>query len=100
MRVAEQERHAATQGERLAARISREKKSLCQRAADIRGSSLTEFVVNSAVEAAERTIKEAEFMELTRRDRIAFVRALLKPPASPNAKLRKAAERHAQTFAE
>lgn len=87
------------QSERFEARISTEKKSLCAKAASIRGSSLTEFVIASAVEAAERTIKEAEFLELTRRDRIAFVEGLLKAAAAPNAKLREAAARHAQVFA-
>ena len=83
---------------RFAARVSPEKKSVWKRAAEIRGTTLTEFVVNSADTAAERAIKEAEFMELTQRDRVAFVRALLHPPASPNAKLRKAVKRHAQMF--
>ncbi len=58
---------------------------------------MTEFVVNCAVEAAKRTVREHEFVELTRRDRVAFVEALLNAP-SPNAKLRKAAQRHAQMF--
>ena len=87
-----------SQNERFAARVSREKKALLKRAAKIRGSSLTEFVLNSAIEAAERTIKEAEFMELTQRDRIAFVQALLQPAASPNVKLRSAAGRHTRMF--
>ncbi|MGA8029614.1 MAG: DUF1778 domain-containing protein [Bryobacteraceae bacterium] len=97
MRVTERSTQTMA-NDRFAARVSREKKSLWQRAAKIRGSSLTEFVVNSAMEAAERTIKEAEFMELTQRDRVAFVQALLNAPASPNRKLRKAAQRHAQMF--
>ena len=59
---------------------------------------MTEFVVNSADAAAELAIKEAEFMELTLRDRMAFVQALLKPPVPPNEKLRQAAERYAQIF--
>jgi len=83
---------------RFAARVSPEKKSRWQRAAAIRGNTMTEFVVSSADAEAERTLKEAEFMELTQRDRMAFVKALLKAPASPNAKLQKAAERYAQMF--
>lgn len=99
MRSTEHETRTRTsQNDRFAARISPEKKSLWRRAAKIRGSSLTEFVVNSAVEAAERTIREAEFMELTQRDRMAFVQALLNAPAHPNAKLRDSAERYAQMF--
>ena len=60
------------------------------KAARIQGSTLTEFVVKSAVEAAKRTVREDEFVELTQRDRRAFVEALLNAPA-PNARLRKAA---------
>ena len=91
-------RSTFAKGSRFEARVSPEKKALWQRAADIHGSTLTEFVVNSVMEAAERTIKEAEFMDLTHRDRVAFAEALLGTPASPNAKLRKAAERHTQMF--
>jgi uncharacterized protein (DUF1778 family) len=45
------------------------------------------------LEAANRIIRETEFLELTRRDRLAFVEALLNPPA-PNAQLKKALQRH------
>jgi uncharacterized protein (DUF1778 family) len=88
----------SSRNERLEARVTPETKSLCQQAAAIQGSTLTEFVVNSAVEAAKRTVRENEFAELTQRDRIAFVEALLNPPA-PNDRLQAAAARHAQMFA-
>jgi uncharacterized protein (DUF1778 family) len=84
---------------RLEARVSLETKALCQKAAAIQGSTLTEFVVKCAVEAARRTVRDNEFVELTKRDRIAFVEALLNAPG-PNAKLRRAAERHTQIFGE
>jgi uncharacterized protein (DUF1778 family) len=83
----------AQKAERFEARVSPEAKALCQKAASIQGRTLTDFVVQSAVEAATRTVRELEFVELSRRDRIAFVEALLTPPA-PNAKLRKAMRRH------
>ena len=83
---------------RFAARVSAERKSIWKRAAQLRGSTMTEFVVNSADTAAELALKEAEFMELTLRDRKAFVQALLKPPAPPNKKLRQAAKRYAEMF--
>lgn len=82
---------------RLEARVSRETKTLWERAAAIQGRKVTEFVVSSAVEAAQRILRENELSNLTHLDRIAFVEALLNPPA-PNAKLRKAAARHAQVF--
>jgi uncharacterized protein (DUF1778 family) len=90
-------RRTAIRSARLEARVSQETKALCERAARIQGSTLTEFVVNSAVEAAKRTVRENEFAELTRRDRMVFVEALLNAPA-PNAKLIRAAARHAQMF--
>lgn len=80
--------------ERLEARVSQETKALCQKAAMLEGRSLTDFLVSSVVEAAKRSIREHEFMELTQRDRTAFVTALLAPAPRPNTRLRKAAERH------
>lgn len=84
---------SAQKGERLEARVSPETKALCQRAAIIQGRTLTDFVVHSAVEAATRIVRADELIELSRRDRIAFIEALLSPPA-PNAKLRHAMRRH------
>ncbi|HUY80803.1 MAG TPA: DUF1778 domain-containing protein [Acidobacteriaceae bacterium] len=82
---------------RLEARVSRETKALWERAAAVQGKKMTEFVVNSAVEAARRVLRESELADLTRRDKIAFAEALLNPPA-PNTRLRKAAARHAKVF--
>ncbi len=83
---------------RIEARVSHATKALCQKAAILQGRSLTDFIVQSAVEAAKRTVQENEFLELNYRDRVAFVEALLKAPTTPNAKLQKAAKRHAQVF--
>jgi uncharacterized protein (DUF1778 family) len=94
---AQRAKRAATKSARIEARVSPETKALCEKAAVIQGSTLTEFVVSCAVETAKRTLRESELSELTRRDRIAFVEALLNPPA-PNERLRKAAARHAQIF--
>lgn len=81
-------------GERLEARVSRETKVLFERAAALEGRSLTDFLVTSGVEAAKRAIREKEFLDLTERDRTAFVTMLLMPAPEPNARLRKAAARH------
>jgi uncharacterized protein (DUF1778 family) len=54
--------------------------------------------VQSAVENAQRVIRESQFLDLSQRDRIAFVEAVLNPPA-PNEKLKQAAERYRQAFA-
>jgi uncharacterized protein (DUF1778 family) len=64
----------------LMARISAEQKRLLQRAADIRGQTLTEFVVSVAQEAATRAIIDQEIIELSLRDSRAFAEGMLKPP--------------------
>lgn len=87
----------ALRQERLEARVTKAQKSLFQRAAEILGRSLSDFVVSSAQEAATRAIQERSVMTLTERDQQAFVSALLNPPA-PSARLRQAAQRHG-TFA-
>lgn len=78
---------------RLEARISPEQKRLFERAADLQGRSLTEFVIHSTQEAAQEAIREHELMSLTARDTKAFVNALLKPPV-PGVRLKRAAERY------
>lgn len=92
MPVAERKRDA-----RLEVRMPRASKALCETAAAIQGRKLTDFVVDSVVEAAQRVVRASELSELTQRDRMTFVEALLNPP-KPNARLRKAAARHAQVF--
>jgi uncharacterized protein (DUF1778 family) len=76
--------------ERLDARLSREQKLLFQRAANLEGLSLTEFVIASLQESARRTIREHETIALNAAESRRFVEALLHPP-KPNAALRQAA---------
>lgn len=75
---------------RLEARLSAEQKALLQQAAALSGRTLSEFVVASAQEVATRVIQEHETIRLSRVEQIAFVTALLDPPA-PNERLRQAA---------
>ena len=79
--------------ERLEARVTREQKRVIQRAAEIRGTSVTNFVLLSAQEAATATIKDFEVLTLRDTAREVFVAALLNPPA-PNAAARAAARRY------
>ncbi len=79
--------------ERLEARITPEQKALFQRAADLTGRSLTDFVVSSVQEAAEAAIRTHQMLELTARETEAFLAALEHPPA-PNERLRVAARQH------
>src|SRR5882724_6299934 len=79
--------------QRLMARISADQKRLLQRAADIRGQTLTEFVVSAAQEAATRAIIDQEVIDLSLRDSRAFAEGMLDPPPV-NAALRAAARRY------
>lgn len=67
-------------GERLEARVTPAQKLLIQRAAELEGRSVTDFVVSSAQEAARRTVAEHETIVLGAADNRAFVEAMLNPP--------------------
>jgi uncharacterized protein (DUF1778 family) len=82
--------------ERLEARITPEQKALFQRAADMSGRTLTDFVVTSLETAAEDIVGSPNIITLSARDSIAFVEALLNPP-EPSERLRKAYQRDRET---
>ncbi|MGD9727268.1 MAG: DUF1778 domain-containing protein [Nitrospiraceae bacterium] len=77
---------------RLEARITEQQEALFQRAAELTGRSLTDFVVASAQETASQTLREHEALVLSARDREAFVAALLNAPSV--SRLRKAVRRY------
>jgi uncharacterized protein (DUF1778 family) len=79
--------------ERLEARITREQKRIIERAAELRGTSVTDFVVVSTHQAAANIIKDHEMMSLRGEAREKFVDVLLNPPA-PNAAANRAAGRY------
>jgi uncharacterized protein (DUF1778 family) len=79
--------------ERLEARITQAQKLLIERAAALRGTSVTEFVVRSAQEAATAAIKDLDVLHLRDQAREVFIDAVLNPPA-PNDAARAAAERY------
>lgn len=83
----------SAKGERLEARLTRAQKDLIARAAALRGSSVTEFVVSSAQQAASEALKEVQLLTLHDEARDVFVRAVLHPP-TPNAAARAAARRY------
>lgn len=78
--------------ERLEARVTADQKVLFQRAADLQGRSLTDFIISSAQAAAEETIR-AQQIVLSAKDSALFVEALLNPP-EPNENLRRAMQRY------
>jgi uncharacterized protein (DUF1778 family) len=82
---------------RLEARISKETKALVQKAADLEGRTLTDFVVASVQAAAYRVIEQHQTLKLSIEDSEAFVDAILNPP-KPNEALKSAALRYKQTM--
>jgi len=79
--------------ERTEARLLPEQKQRIERAANIQGVSVSEFIVQNADEAARRTIQQHESWTLEAKDRDVFVQALLHP-AAPTARLKAAARRY------
>ena len=76
--------------ERIFVRVSADVKRTLERAAEVSGRSLSDFVVSSAFSAARETIEGVERMVLTEEDRIVFLEALSNPPP-PNDALKEAA---------
>jgi len=79
--------------ERIEARIHSEQRRRIERAAALKGTSISDFMVSSADETAKRTIEEHESWTLSGRDREIFVNALLHPPA-PNQAMKAAFRSH------
>jgi uncharacterized protein (DUF1778 family) len=89
----------ALRTERTEARLLPEQKDRIDRAAAIRGLSRSDFIVQTADEAAIRIIREHETWILTAPDRERFMEALMNPPA-PNRRLRTAAKRYRARMAQ
>src|SRR5271155_4935908 len=84
---------SGSKGGRLEARISNAQKRLFKRAAELQGSTLTDFVVSALQAVATKVIQDYEVMALAEQDREIFVSALLKP-ALPSGRLKKAVTRY------
>lgn len=85
----------AHKSKRVAVRLPPEVKRTLEHAASVTGRSLSDFVVDSALKAAQQAIDEHERLSLTTEDREVFLSALSNPP-KPNEALRAAAERYRQ----
>ncbi len=87
-----------TRDQRLDARVTREEKEMIETAANLRGTSASDFVRMVTREAAMNTIREHEVLTLNEEARQVFVEALLNPP-KPNEKAVAAARRLKQETA-
>ncbi len=82
-----------TKTERVQVRIDPEAKRMLERAATLANMTVSAFVVNNALEAADHLIRERERVVLSDQDWEIFSAALVNPP-EPNAALRKAFVNH------
>lgn len=78
---------------RLEARIPSDLYKVMERAAQLRGLTMTAYVTATMGEDARRTIEQTSIIRLSQADQVAFAEALINP-AAPNAKLVAAAKRH------
>ena len=82
--------------ERTEARLLPEQKLRIERAASLKGLSVSDFIVQQADEAAIRTIQAHTTWNLSERDRDFFLQALLDPP-KPGGRLKAAVKRFRQS---
>lgn len=80
---------AEIKNDRLQVRLDAVSKSVLQRAANYRRETVSQFVLATALEEAEKVIGENEFVSLSGADWTVFFDALTNPPP-PIAALRKA----------
>ena len=83
----------ALRGERVEIRMTRTQKRAIERAANLRGTSVTDFILNAVQPAATEAIQEFQVLELRNEDRRVFVEALLNP-SGPNEALKAAVARY------
>jgi uncharacterized protein (DUF1778 family) len=80
---------------RLEARIPAFAYDQMHRAAELRGMTMTAYILATAGADAQRTVEEADIMRLTREDQAGFAKALINPP-KPGGRWARAAKRHAE----
>ena len=83
-------RVALKDNSRMSMRIRSEDKAVLMRAVAYAHTDLTDFVLQSTMQAAKAVIAQAEHVSLSERDSLRVLDALENPPA-PNAKLLAAA---------
>ncbi len=81
---------------RLVARTSTEIQEIIQRAADYSGATLSQFLIESAMEKARNVIERTETLHLSMLGADALFAALENPPKANN-KLLEAAQRYKDT---
>lgn len=82
-------RIAVDDNKRMNLRLQPEQKAMLMRAAALRHTDLTDFVLQPALREAKAVIEESDRIVLSERDSLLVLKLLEKPPV-PNAKLRAA----------
>lgn len=85
----------AQRQERISLRLSPQSKRKLERAAAYSDKTLTDFVVDVALQKAEAVVREHEVITLTPEEWERFQEMLLNPP-EPNEKLKKALAEHSR----
>ena len=84
-----------TRSERINVRLTETAKRRIEQAASVEGKTVSAFIVSSALENAERTVRRHETVTLRREEAMRFFDALADPPP-PNDRLRAALEEHSR----
>ena len=86
-------RTSTAKSERFNIRLDPEAKERIEQAASFEGKTASSFILSSALDQAEQTIRQHETMVLKRQDAEAFLDALLQPPRM-NSRLAAALKEH------
>jgi uncharacterized protein (DUF1778 family) len=86
-------KHTDTTTARLEARLPVSVYATLKRAAELKGRTLSDFVVSAAHDAARQAIEEEGIIRLSAEDQLRFAEALINPPA-PNDALKRAMRLH------
>lgn len=84
-------RIALDNNKRMNLRVAPEQKATLMRAAALRNTDLTDFILQNALREAEAVIEQAEHLKLSGRDSLRVLDLLENPPP-PNARLLAAAK--------
>ncbi len=81
---------AALERERISARVPRDVRQRLEEAADRSGATLNQFLVQAAIEKADRILEREKVTQLSARDAEWLLNVLDQTPRPPNAKLQRA----------
>ncbi len=79
---------------RFDARLPRDVRDLLNRAADLEGVTMTDFVIFAVKSAAERSIERSSILRLSMDDSVLFAKSIIGPAPEPTETLKRAFQRH------